>query len=94
MKHKYRFFLISALIIFLLVSGCRSKSSDDSQKSGAYVTEESIAYDYYEDAMMDMEYAVDNSIASYSKAVPVAANSNAPEQKRMIQKSEIGRAHV
>lgn len=87
MKRTYRIFLISALIISLLVSGCRSKSSDNSQKSGAYYAEESLAYDYYEDGIMDMEYAADNSAASYSKAVPAAANSNTSEQRRMIQKS-------
>ena len=87
MKRQFRLFLFFMVIFSLFASGCRSKSSDSSQKSGAYYAEESLAYDYFEDGIMDMEYAADNSAASYSKAVPAAANSNTSEQRRMIQKS-------
>lgn len=86
---QYKIITIVMLIFSLLVSGCSSSSKQNRDDNYA-----AADYGYYEDYMVgdmmemdEMAYVSNDSTAAYSKAVPAAADTEAPAQKRMIQKS-------
>lgn len=89
MKKNIRLTVLFILILTLLLSACQTKKANpQARESGSNYIEYPDYELIEEDMMMDMAYGAENSVAAYSKAVPVSENNgSASTQTRMIQKS-------